>query len=120
MSDIIKASMEGIREFSENDTVLGRGVTTPQGVTIIPISKITVGQATGGVDYGAKRFSNSQSFGGGGGVGMSITPMAFIAIDSEKRIQLVNVSNGESDLSKVGSLIEKSPEIIEKIRSALS
>lgn len=120
MSDIIRASMDGIRAFTDNDTVLGGAVTTPQGVTIIPVSKITVGQATGGLDYGAKKFSSSQGFGGGGGTGMSITPLAFITVDRNARVDVIQLNQSESEIGKISSLIERSPEIIEKIRTALS
>ena len=120
MSDIIKASMEGIRAFTDNDTVLGNSVTTPQGVTIIPVSKITIGLATGGLDYGAKKLSSSQSFGGGGGTGISITPLAFITVDCSAKVDLIQLNGKESEIDKIGSLVEKSPEIIEKIKAAFS
>ncbi len=120
MSDIIRASMEGIRSFTDNDTVLGGAITTPQGVTVIPVSKVSVGIATGGVDYGTKKFSSPQNFGGGGGTGMSITPLAFITVDRNAEVNLVHLESKESDLERISSLIEKSPEIIEKIKNALS
>ena len=120
MGDIIRASMDGIRAFTDNDTVLGGAITTPQGVTIIPVSKITVGQATGGLDLGAKRFSSDQGFGGGGGTGMSITPLAFITVDSSARVDVIQLNQTEGEIGKISSLIERSPEIIERIRAALS
>jgi len=120
MSDIIKASVDGIKSIGDMDTVLGNAVTTPQGVTVIPISKVSIGIATGGIDYGAKKLSINQNFGGGGGGGMSITPLAFITVGRDARINLIHLNENESDVEKISSLIEKSPEIIEKIRSAFS
>ena len=120
MSDIIKASVDGIKSIGDMDTVLGNAVTTPQGVTVIPISKVSIGIATGGIDYGAKKLSINQNFGGGGGGGMSITPLAFITVGRDARISLIHLNENESDVEKISSLIEKSPEIIEKIRSAFS
>ncbi len=120
MSDIIKASMEGIRSFTDNDTVLGGAINTPQGVTVIPVSKVSVGIATGGIDYGTKKFSSPQNFGGGGGTGMSITPLAFITVNRNAEVNLIPLNYKESDLEKITSLIEKSPEIIDKIKGVLS
>lgn len=120
MSEIIKASMDGIKAFTDTETAFGNAITTPQGVTVIPISKVSVGIATGGVDYVTKRFSDSQNFGGGGGTGLSITPMAFICVGRDASVDLVHLDNSESNIGRIGSLIEKSPEIIEKIKSALS
>ena len=61
MSDIIKASMEGIKRFTDMETVIGDAIVTPSGVTVIPVSKVTMGIATGGVDYGSARSSPSQN-----------------------------------------------------------
>ena len=119
MSEIIRATMDGIRSFSDSDTVLGNQITTPQGVTVIPISKVTVGIATGGIDYGAKKLTGNQSFGGGGGTGMTVTPLAFITVDALGKVTLTHLAKTESEVAAFGSLIEKSPEIIEKIKKAI-
>ena len=120
MSDIIRASLDGIKAFTDNDTVLGNAVTTPQGVTVIPISRVTVGIATGGIDYAEKRFSAQQNFGGGGGTGLSITPLAFITVGSDSHVELIHLNEKNDDVFRITSLIERSPEIIEKIKSAFS
>ena len=120
MGDIIRASMEGIKSFTDMDTVFGNVITTPQGVTVIPVSKVSVGFATGGVDYGTKRYSDPQNFGGGGGTGLQITPLAFITVDRNSKVNLIHLDERDSDVERITSLIEKSPTIIEKIKSVLS
>ena len=120
MSDIIRASMEGIRSFTDMETVIGEPINTPSGVTVIPVSKVTVGIATGGVDYGTKRALTPQNFGGGGGTGLSITPIAFLTVGKDARIDLIHINDSTSDVERIASLIEHSPEIIEKIKSAFS
>ncbi len=119
MSDIIRASMEGIKSFTDMDTVIGNAINTPSGVTVIPISKVTMGIATGGVDYGSKKLSYPQNFGGGGGTGLSITPVAFLTVGRDADINLIHL-NTSSDVEKITSLIEHTPDIIEKIKSVLS
>ena len=121
MSDIIKASIDGIRSFTDMDTVIGTAITTPSGVTVIPVSKVAMGIATGGIDYGGKRERSDQNFGGGGGTGLAITPVAFLTVGREGEVNIIHVnSSGGGDVERIASLIERSPEIIEKIRGALS
>ncbi len=121
MSEIIKSSLSGIKDFTNVDIGVGNAITTPSGVTVIPISKISLGMATGGLDYGAKKLMGTQNFGGGGTTGVSVTPMGFLTINADAKINLITLSEGrESDISKISSLIERSPEIIEKIKGILS
>lgn len=120
MGDIIKAAMEGIRSFTDMETVIGDVITTPSGVTVIPVSRVAMGIATGGIDYGAKKLTAAQNFGGGGGTGLSITPIAFLTVNRDAEINLIPLEKYSSDIEKVTSLIEHSPEIIEKIRNVLS
>ena len=86
MSDIIRASLDGIRDMSDMETAIGNAITTPNGVTVIPVSKVTMGIATGGIDYTTKKLTSPQNFGGGGGTGMSITPIAFLTVSPNAEI----------------------------------
>ena len=67
--EIIRSSMENIRSMVDANTMVGDPINTPAGTVIIPISKISVGIASGGVDYANKQESPArpQNFGGGGG-----------------------------------------------------
>lgn len=120
MSELIKASLDGIKEFADVDTVFGKAVTTPSGVTVIPVSKVSVGFATGGLDFQSKRPISPTNFGGGSGTGVSITPVAFLTVGSGAEINLIKI-NGQSEgaAEKAIDLIENSPEIISKIKNSL-
>ena len=120
MSDIIKASVEGIRSFTDMDTVIGTPITTQNGVTVIPVSKVAMGIATGGVDYAGKKLSTSQNFGGGGGTGLSITPVAFLTVGKDADINLIHINDVPTDVDRITGLIERAPELIDKIRGSLS
>lgn len=120
MSDIIKASIDGIKSFSDMETVIGNAITTPSGVTVIPVSKVAMGIATGGIDYGKRHQESEQNFGGGGGTGLSITPVAFLTVGRDAEVSLIHVNGGSADVDKIVNLIERAPEIIEKIKNALS
>ena len=121
MSDIIKASLDGIREFTDVDTVFGKAITTPSGVTIIPVSKLSVGFASGGLDFGNKKALSPQNFGAGSGTGVSITPVAFLTVGADAKIDLLQISQKDnSGLEKAVELIENSPDIIERIKHTLT
>ena len=120
MSDIIRASLDGIRDMSNLETAIGDAITTPNGVTVIPVSKVTMGIATGGVDYATKKLTSPQNFGGGGGTGMSITPIAFLTVAPNAEINLISINSPDSDIEKLTKLIEKTPEIISKVKGMFS
>jgi sporulation protein YtfJ len=120
MSDIIKASMDGIKSFTDMETVIGNAITTPSGVTVIPVSKVAMGIATGGIDYGRTDREDNQNFGGGGGTVLAITPIAFLAVGKDAEVCLIHISSSSTYVDKIVDLVERSPEIIEKIKNALS
>ena len=120
MSDVIKASLDGIRNFCDVDTVFGKAITTPSGVTVIPISKISLGFASGGVDIPPEKRLISPGFGTGSGTGVSITPIGFLTVSESSEINLLEIGKGASSgLAKTLSVIEDSPELIKKIKKAL-
>lgn len=121
MSDIIKASLDGARSFTDSETVIGTAIHTPSGVTVIPVSKVTVGFAGGGVDFGQKKLAGTQNFGTGTGSGISVTPIAFLTVGKEAEVNLIEIGGTtDSGISKIASLIEKSPEIIQKLKDSFS
>lgn len=121
MSDIIKTSLDGIRNFTEMETAIGQPIHTQSGVTVIPVSRVSVGFATGGLDFGNKKILNNQNFGGGGGTGISITPVAFLTVGKNAEVNLIPISDSaNTSIDRALSLIERSPDIVEKIKNALS
>lgn len=121
MSDMIRASLDGIKDFAEVDTVFGKAITTSSGVTIIPVSKVSIGFATGGLDFQAKRAISPANFGGGSGSGVSITPVAFLAVGSNSEINLIQIPNGQSSgIDRACDIIENSPAILEKLKNTFS
>lgn len=109
LENLIKASMDKIHEMVDCQTVVGQPVTTPDGTTIIPVSKVSVGFASGGSDLPTK--NPKDQFGGGSGAGISITPVAFIAI-SNGEVKLLQLT---MEAAPSNSAINMVPEVIDKI-----
>ena len=121
-NDIIKTTLDSIKGIVEANTVIGNPITTEGGITIIPVSKISMGFASGGLDYASKKVEQQKSnnFGGGSGTGVAVTPMAFLVIKADGNVELLNMSIPDTTTNKiatVGNIIEKSPDILEKIKN---
>ena len=116
--EIIKSSLENIRSIVDANTVVGEPINTAQGTTIIPISKISVGIATGGVDYSSKQQQRPQNFGGGGGTGLLVNPVGFLVVDAKGSVEFINVGlEGTPDpIDQITDFIERTPDIIARIK----
>ena len=122
--EIIRSSMENIRSMVDANTMVGDPINTPAGTVIIPISKISVGIASGGVDYATKQESPArpQNFGGGGGTGLTVAPVGFLVVDSDGDVEFINVSQkGKPDpVDQIADFVERTPDIIAKIKDIFS
>ena len=115
---MFKTSFENIKGMLDANTVVGNAIELSNGSTIIPISKVSVGFATGGVDTGATP-KKSNKFGGGGGSGMSINPIGFLVVDKYGKTDFISVEGkGTPDpIEQFSDLLDRSPEIIQKIKN---
>ena len=127
LGDFAKTTLDSVRSMLDANTVVGDPIETSNGVTIIPISKITVGYASGGLDYSKKNAETKpNNFGGGGGTGVSVTPVALLVIGADGNVNVLNVNSSNTQtnttdaVSQVVGLIERSPELIDKIKGALT
>lgn len=130
INDIIKVSLEKIKDIVGAETIIGSPIETASGTTIIPVSKVAVGFASGGLDYDADRAAKetkssllkAANFSGGGGTGISVSPIGFLVINKNGNVELLTVDNpnaGDS-IDKLVSVIERSPEIISKVKNAFT
>ena len=117
LQDIIQTSLESLRGLVDSNTVIGNPINTDSGTTIIPISKISMGFATGGLDYNGKTANTRQNFGGGGGTGLSITPVGFLTVKADGSVEMVNLNPAPAGtIEQVADVIERSPEIFAKLK----
>ena len=118
--DFIYSAKDGIKIFSEIQSNVDKVITTESGVTVIPVSKLTMGYVTGGVGfYDAKRESDRGS-GGGGGTGISVSPIAFLTVGRDGEISLISLNDKESVAEKIVDLARSAPELIENIKNTFS
>lgn len=113
LKGILDVSMDKLRTMVDADTVIGTPITLGK-VTLIPVSKVAFGLATGGSDFSTKL--NGPVFGGGSGAGVTVTPVAFISV-SDENVRILPVTTESTIADRI---IAAAPEIIEKIKDTLS
>ncbi len=125
ISEIIRTALEGIKQTADTNTVIGEPMTVLDHTVIIPVSKVSCGIATGGSDFGGKKADTKKNFGGGGGTGITVTPVAFLVINSDGEVKMLNVGENTGfasgkvadTLATVDGLIDKAPDMLSKIAS---
>ena len=113
LSDMMTNTMSKIKDMVDVNTVVGSPITTPGGVTIIPVTKVSIGYGGGGSDFAMKNMpaNRDNPFGGGAGAGIKITPVAFLVIRGEN-VRMLPVAEPAS--TSVDRLIELLPDLLEK------
>jgi sporulation protein YtfJ len=120
LEEMIQTSLESLRPLVDSDTIIGKPIKTDVGTTIIPISKISMGYTTGGLEYYGKNSPQRQNFGGGGGTGLSITPVGFLVVNTEGNVNLINMGQSAAApdaVEQIAAAIERAPEIFAKIKA---
>ena len=107
--NMLEKTIAKIREMVDVNSVIGDPITTPDGVTIIPVSKVSYGFASGGSDLPSK--SSSDLFGGGAGAGINITPVAFLTV-KDGEINLLPVVSKPDTVDRLVSLV---PDAVNKV-----
>ena len=115
-SEIIKSALENVKSIIDANTVTGTPINTEGGTVIIPISKVFVGMTSGGVDYFGKRNSSVKNFGGGGGTGVTVSPVGFLVVSRNGKVDFISVEGSRDPFARLVDLVEGTPEIFEKIK----
>ncbi len=111
VSEVLNASMSKVRDMVDANTVVGSSIQISDGITIIPISKISFALASGGADMAAKEAA-SGTFGGGAGCGVKIVPVAMLVVQ-EDRVRLLPIDEPASSAAE--RIVEQLPGLVDKI-----
>ena len=109
---LMKTAMESIKGMVDVNTVVGDPVSTPDGGTIIPISRVSFGFAAGGGDYAPQSGNGAgHPFGGGSGAGVTVHPVGFLVVQGET-VRLLSVEKGDV----VDSLMNNAPMLLDQLQ----
>lgn len=109
IGDLTEVTLSKIKEMVDVNTIVGAPITTPDGTTLIPISKVTFGFGSGGSDM---PYKERGGFGGANGAGVKIDPVGFLTI-SDGVVKMLNITAPAN--TTVDRLVELIPEIIDKV-----
>ena len=115
VNGLMGTAIEKIRNMIDVNTIIGDPISTPEGATIIPVSKVSFGFASGGSDLPSKQPKNL--FGGAAGAGVSVQPLAFICVSPNGDVKLLQMS---VNASKENAMISTLPDLIDKISALVN
>ena len=117
-SGILGTSIEKIKDLVDVSTIIGDPIKISETLQIIPVSKVTYGFASGGTDFPSK--SNAELFGGGGGAGITISPVAFLVVNNGSvSVKYIDAAEGsvERVIGMVPDLVDKASDVIATIKN---
>jgi sporulation protein YtfJ len=117
LKQVIDSTLENLKKVMSTDTVIGEPIHVLENTVIIPVSKVSVGFTSGGVDFDSKKSNDNKHFGGGNGAGMTVSPIAFLVVrDSGVEILNVNKESSASAADSIAELITKAPDLFNKVK----
>lgn len=113
IGNLMEVTMSKMKSMVDVNTIVGDPITTPDGITIIPVSKVSYAFASGGSDFQAK---DKPAFGGGNGAGVKIEPIGFLIV-KDGSIRMVNITPPAN--TTLDRVIEKAPELMDTLEDFL-
>ena len=124
INSMMELSLDKIRELANANTIIGSPIACPDGSTMIPVSKLSVGFATGGADFGGHEKSKegntgvvtdkTSNFGGGAGAGVNVIPIAFLILPRDGEPRLLPI--GAPASTSLDRVIDLAPDILNRIQ----
>ena len=112
LSELISTTMEHVRTMADANTIIGTPIQA-EGVTLIPVSRMSFGVAGGGTEFSTKKQTGPDgSFGGGSGASAKLEPVAFLVV-REGSVKLLPVAPPPA--TTVDRVIETVPEVVDKV-----
>lgn len=117
IGELMETTMSKIREMVDVNTIVGTPIKTDDGITLIPVSKVSFGFASGGSDFQTKNSQAGKSnFGGGSGAGVNISPVAFLVV-KDGNVKMISAQPGTP--SGIEKVVDAMPEIIDKVKEII-
>ena len=114
IENLMRSTMESIKDMIDVNTIVGDPIESLDGTTIIPISRVCVGFASGGSEFNSLKSSDSSDkypFGGGSGAGVTVRPVAFLVVKKDS-IRLLSVDQQNT----YDKIVDTVPQIIDIIK----
>ncbi len=113
VESVLNGAMDGLKKLVDVDTVVGEPIKVGEDITVIPISKVTCGFASGGSGFGGN--PQNEHFGGGAGGCVKVVPVCFLVVKCEN-VRMIPADSHESGLDK---LLDLMPDLVDKFAALL-
>lgn len=113
ITGLMETTIQKVKELADSETVVGKPIEVAENITIIPVSKLSLGFASGGSDFPSK--NPKDLFGGGGGAGITVTPKAFLVIENGT-VRLLQLAKDGESIDRLCNII---PDAISQITSLI-
>ena len=121
IKQIINNALQEVRAIVDADTIVGQPIALQNGTTVIPISKVSMGFASGGLDLPSKKEGGRKNFGGGGGTGVSVVPVGFLTAYADGRVEFLAVRlDAPTPIEQVADLIQHAPDLVGRMKDVFT
>ena len=118
LNELMRDGMDKVRAMVDTNAIVGQPISTPDGVTLIPISRVSMGFGGGGAAFGNKKDAGSDNnLGAGMGSGVKIDPVAFLVV-KDGHVRVMPVALPAS--STVDRIVEMVPDVVDKVSDFIS
>ena len=111
INEFSEGTVQKIQDLIDVSTVFGNPITTPDGIMVIPVSKVSLGLVSGGADW-SKEQAKNPNFGASAATGVTINPVGFLVV-KDGNVRLINIHTPTD--SPIDRLIDLAPEVMEKV-----
>lgn len=108
LSELMDSTLSNIEDLVKVNNIVGEPIVTPDGITLIPVSRVSFGFGGGGGDF---QTGSKGSFGGGSAAGVKIDPMGFLVI-KDGSVRMVNITPTKNSVDKALELV---PQVLDRV-----
>lgn len=112
LTKMMQEAMAKVREMVDTNTIVGQPISTPDGVTLIPISRVRMGFGGGGGEFGSKKSPDADNLAGGIGAGVNVEPVSFLVV-KDGTVRVLPVAMPPA--STVDRIVEMVPDVVDKV-----
>jgi len=110
LSEVMQSTMAGIKRMVEVNNIVGEPIMTPDGIMLVPVSKLSFGFGGGGGDFPTK--NDKQGFGAGSAAGVKLEPVGFLVV-KEGSVRMVNIAPPSG--SSVDKVLDLVPQVLDRV-----
>lgn len=108
LSELMNSTLSNIEDLVKVNNIVGEPIVTPDGITLIPVSKVSFGFGGGGGDF---QNGSRGNFGGGSAAGVKIEPIGFLVI-KDGSVRMVNITPAKNSVDKALELV---PQVLDRV-----